>query len=362
MAPKKKPASATARSSASRRTINLALQGGGSHGAFSWGVIDRLLEDEQLDIEAVSGTGAGSMNGAVLIYGLIEGGRDHARGLLEAFWKRVSAISSFSPMQSQFFSPMQSQSNFFERILGAQDMGLSAGFMAFDFFTKMFSPYQYNMLDINPLRDILADMVDFDAIAANHDYQFFVNATNVRSGKIRIFKTDEMTLDKVMASACMPYIFKAVEVDGQTYWDGGYSGNPALFPMFYHGDTKDIVIVQVTPLNKEEIPTTAAEILDRANEISFNATLMREVRAIEFVNRMLDQHRLDEKRYSQIRLHRIHSEDLLNDFGGASKLNADWDFVNHLRSIGYQAANDWLELHRAKIGKSSSIDMAGTYL
>lgn len=361
MAPKKKAPAATTKAAGPKRVVNLALQGGGAHGAFTWGVLDRLLEDEQLEIEAITSTGAGSMNAAIVVFGLLEGGRDMAKALLEEFWKKVSALTSFTPKQPGFFSPVQ-QPNFFDRILGTQDMGLSAGFMAFDFFTKMFSPYQYNMLDINPVRDILAQMVDFDVIADNTERQLFVNATNVRTGKPRVFKTEELTLDKVMASACMPFLFKAVEVDGQQYWDGGYSGNPALFPLFYHSESRDIIIVQATALNKDEAPTTASDILDRANEISFNTNLMHEVRAIEFVNRMLDQHRLDDKRYCYIRLHRIHAEDLLNDFGGASKLNADWDFLNHVRSIGYQAADDWLDMHRGKLGKSSSIDMAGTYL
>ncbi|MCI5049319.1 MAG: patatin-like phospholipase family protein [Rickettsiales bacterium] len=332
--------------------INLALQGGGSHGAFTWGVLDRLLEDERIQLEGVTGTSAGAMNGAVLVYGLLSGGRDGARQLLRDFWYKVSAAASFSPIQPTWF----------EKWLGQNDASQSPALIAADYFTRMFSPYQYNPLDINPLRTIVDELVDFELIRENTEYKLFVNATNVRSGKIKVFKTQEMSIECVMASACLPFIFQTVEIDGEAYWDGGYSGNPALFPLFYTCGSNDIMVVQINPLCIEDVPTDPADILDRVNEISFNSTLMREVRAIHFVKHLLDGHQVDDKRYSDIRLHLVEAENVMNDFNSASKLNADWDFLQYLHQIGYQSADEWLNEHAQDIGKRSSIDIEDIYL
>lgn len=334
------------------KAINLALQGGGAHGAFTWGVLNRLLEDESLEIEAITGTSAGAMNGALLVCGMQTGGRAGAQQLLHDFWHKISTVSSLFPLQPTML----------EKMTGTRDMSYSPGFMALDFFTRLFSPYQYNPLNLNPLRNIVEELIDFEVIRKNKDMQLFVNATNVRTGKIKVFETKQMTLDVVMASACLPFIFKTVFVDGEPYWDGGYSGNPALFPLFYRCNSNDIMVVQINPIHIDEVPTDAAAILDRVNEISFNSTLMREMRAIAFVGKLLTEHRVDDSRYRDIHIHLVEAEALMNDMGTASKMNADWEFLTYLRDIGYQAATDWLHEHRDKIGHESSIDIADIYM
>jgi NTE family protein len=327
--------------------INLALQGGGAHGAFTWGVLDRILEDDRLTIEGISGTSAGALNGTIATYGLLKGGPTEARALLQQFWERTSAIMRYSLLQPTLM----------DKFFG-HDVTYSAGFMVADLFTRFFSPYQYNLFDLNPLKLIIEQMVDFELIRKNQHIKLFVNATHVRSGKIKVFRTEEMTSDRVLASACLPQIFKTVMVDGEPYWDGGYSGNPALFPLFYQCQSQDIVIVQINPLYVEDIPTSAAEIVDRVNEISFNSTLMREVRAIEFVKRLLAENRIPEGRYTNVLLHLIETEEVMSELGSASKMNVDWDFLTYLRQTGYQAANDWVEKHFDALGHRSSVDLS----
>ncbi len=334
------------------KPINLALQGGGAHGAFTWGVLDRLLEDDRIYIEAFTGTSAGAMNAAVAAYGLIEGGRMRARELLHEFWQKVSTVASMSPLQP---SPI-------EKLWGQNDMSYSPSFMAMDFFTRMFSPYQYNIFDLNPLRDIVNELVDFEKIRANKEVCLFINATNVRTGKVKVFRTREMTLDKVMASACLPFMFKAVEIDGESYWDGGYTGNPALFPLFYEATSSDIVVVQINPLHIQNVPTQASEILDRVNEISFNASLIQEMRAISFVKKLLAGQRVPDNRYKDVHIHLIEAEAVMHEAGATSKFNADWDFLRYLHSVGYQAASDWLEANFDAIGEDSTIDVEALYL
>ena len=348
----KKTSSKKTTSKSAARPVNLALQGGGAHGAFTWGVLDRLLEEESIDIEAITGTSAGAMNAAILAAGIIEGGREAAKDKLRNFWFKVSAAASMMPIQA----------NMFEKMFGKNPLGFSPSFVAFDFFTRVFSPYQFNLFDLNPLRSIVDELVDFEAIRANKDIKLFVNATNVRTGKVRVFNTQELTLEMVMASACLPFIFKTVEVEGEPYWDGGYTGNPALYPLFYKCASSDIIIVQVNPLTIEEAPTHAAEILDRVNEISFNSSLMREVRAIEFVKRLLDGHKVSEHQYKDIKLHLIEAQELMLELGRGSKLNADWDFLQHLHLVGRQQADDWLQAHGDKVGRESSVDMEEVYL
>jgi len=334
------------------KPICLALQGGGAHGAFTWGVLDRLLEDERVYVEAITGTSAGAINASVLAYGLILGGRDKARELLGEFWRKVSLSAALSPLQPTIM----------DKMLGNVRLDFSPSFLALDFITRMFSPYQFNLFDLNPLRDILADTVDFEVIRKSKDIKIFVNATAVRTGKVRIFKTHEMSLEAVTASACLPFLFKTVEVEGEPYWDGGYTGNPSLFPLFYHCDGEDIVLVQINPLFVEEVPTQAADILDRVNEISFNAGLMGEMRAIAFVQKLLAQNRLPESRYKNAKIHLIEAQELMGALGASSKLNADWDFLQHLRDIGRQSASDWLDQHYDDLGVRTSIDMKSLFL
>ena len=334
------------------KRINLALQGGGAHGAFTWGVLDQLLIDDRVEIEAISGTSAGAVNGVIMAYGLISGGPEEARRLLQLFWKRVSAASSLFPVNAGMI----------DKVLGGQMLGFSPTSVAFDYLSRIFSPYQFNLFDINPLRNLLNELVDFEALRKNDRVKLFINATNVRTGKIKVFETHELTLDMVMASACLPFIFKTVEVDGEPYWDGGYSGNPAIYPLIYHAGCNDVVIVEINPLYVEEVPTSAAAILDRVNEISFNSTLMREMRAIAFVTKLLEENKLDNEGYKKMNLHMIEAQDLMSGLAHNSKLNTDWGFLVHLHDIGVQATTDWLNAHHDKIGVDSSIDIRSLFL
>ncbi len=349
----KKKSASVAKTSAARekKSINLALQGGGSHGAFTWGVIDRLLDEKQLTVEAISATSAGAINAALFTYGMAQGDREEARQLLEEFWMRISQAASLTPIQPTML----------EKMFGT-DLSMSPSFMMLDYLTRVFSPTQLNIFDINPLRDALEDMVDFSVIRKSAKNKLFVNATNVMTGKIKVFRTEEMMLDMLLASACLPFLFRTVEVEGTPYWDGGYSGNPALFPLIYDCACKDVMVVQINPVNIQEAPVTAADILDRVNEISFNATLMREVRAIDFVSRLIDSGNVSENEYKNMKIHVIEAEDIMAGLGHASKFNADREFLLHLRDIGRQAADDWLTAHYDAIGKRSSIDVREYFL
>jgi len=268
------------------RPINLALQGGGSHGAFTWGVLDRLLEDGRLEVEGISGTSAGAMNAAVLAYGLARGGRDGAREMLATFWHRIADAARLSPLQP---SPL-------DRLLSVGNMDLSPSWFLFDNLSRLFSPYELNPLNINPLADVLRDVIDFEWLAeqcAGEVVRLFLCATNVKTCKIKVFQGREISAEAVLASACLPFIFHAVEIDGEAYWDGGYMGNPPIFPLIYHTTGSDVLIVQINPINIAEVPKRAPEIMDRINEVSFNSSLMREFRTIAFVTRLIDDGRLE---------------------------------------------------------------------
>ncbi len=335
-----------------KRKINLALQGGGAHGAFTWGVLDALLEKDVLDIEAITGTSAGAINAVVLAYGLTTGGIEKARKLLHDFWYRVSVVASMSPMQPTWW----------DKVMGGTKMDFSPSFFAMDLMTRMFSPYQFNAMDLNPLKDILMSMVDFKVLREQKDIKLFITATNVRTGQPKIFVTEELTLDMVMASTCLPFLYKTVEVGGVPYWDGGYSGNPALFPLFYKASCKDILLVQINPMYVDDAPTGAAEIMDRVNEISFNASLLREMRAVEFVGRLVREGTLPEGNYKEMFIHMIEAQDVMASMDYASKLNADWDFLQHLRDVGRQSSGDWLKSHLHAVGVRSSIDIREMFL
>lgn len=334
------------------RPVNLALQGGGAHGAFTWGVLERLLDEPALSIEAISGTSAGAMNAAVFTSGWVENGADGARALLEAFWDRVARLDLFNPIQR----------NFWDRVTEGYNVDSSPGLAFVETLTRTFSPYQVNPFDFNPLRDILEELIDFDHLRAPEAPRLFVSATNVNTGRARIFRNEEITVDALLASACLPQLFQAVEVEGEYYWDGGFMGNPALWPMIYACEARDMVIVQINPLERPGVPRTAQAINDRMTEISFNASLMHEMRAIEFVNRLVRAGALDETNYKALRIHLIADQDTLNAFGSASKLNADWGFLTALRETGSGAADRWLAASLSKVGKESSVDLRETYL
>lgn len=333
------------------KTVNLALQGGGAHGAFAWGVLDRLLEDERMGFEAITATSAGAMNATVLAYGLAEGGREGARKALANFWRRVSHAAMTGPLQA---SP-------WDRVTHNHALDSSPSFVFFDILSRMLSPYQFNPLNWNPLRHVLEDSVDFERLRATTKVKLFLSATNVRTGKVRIFNTCEVTPDAVLASACLPFMFQAVEIDGDPYWDGGYMGNPAIYPLIYNCGSRDVVIVHINPLAREGTPKTAQEILNRINEISFNSSLMREMRVIHFVTRLIDEGKISDGDMKRMLIHSIADDELMSTLSVTSKLNGDWEFLTHLRDVGRARATSWLDECFESLGKETTADFS-TYL
>jgi len=339
-----------------RKPVNLALQGGGAHGAFAWGVLDKLLEDGRVDVKAISATSAGAMNAVVTAYGYSLGRAEGAREKLAEFWSEISRAG-------QLYSPVRTLPWEKALALFGCHAEYSPTFMAFQALTHLFSPYQLNPFNFNPLRDVLEHVVDFDALArCNRTIRIYLSATNVRTGKIRVFHNAELSADAVLASACLPYVFQAVEIDGEAYWDGGFMGNPAIFPLIYNGDARDVVIVHINPIVRERLPRSAPEIFDRMNEISFNSSLMREMRAIEFVTRLIDEGALDRAKYQRIRIHSIRDDAGMAELGVATKLNPDWDFLCRLRDAGRQRAAQWLVESYNRVGSESSIDLAEVFL
>ncbi len=325
------------------KTITLALQGGGAHGAYTWGVLDRLLEDPRLIIEGISATSAGAMNAAVLAQGLTTGGPEGARAALESFWRHVSEAAQATPFQSTW--------------LGRWLRSFASNMM-----TPMFSPYQFNPLNLNPLRDLLIKTIDFESLRESSRVTLFISATNVRNGKIKVFETRDVSADVLMASACLPFLYRAVEIDGEPYWDGGYMGNPAIFPLIYDCESRDVVIVRITPIRRDEVPKTTGEILNRINELTFNSSLMREVRAIAFVTRLIDERVVKRRRLKRILIHDIDAEPYMVRLAYSSKLNVDWSFLVHLRDVGRESAERWIKANFDKLGIESSIDLRADFL
>ena len=361
---KRKALSSAAQNPSPRPRVDLALQGGGSHGAFTWGVLDRLLDEDGLDFAGISGTSAGALNGAVMLTGYVEG---HARGgvpaarvqaqkALAAFWADVS-------QHGPIFSPMTLQSN--GSLKPAFNLDQIPGYQWMNMFMQTFSPYEINPLNLNPLRDVVQRHVEINAVHAACEHagiQLFVTATSVRSGQARVFTEEELTLDALMASACLPVVFQAVEIDGEPYWDGGYTGNPALYPLIYNTDTRDILLIKINPLQRLDKPTRSMDILDRLSEITFNASLIGEMRAIAFVKRLLQEDKIDPGRYKDLHMHMVADDDNLAPFNASSKSNTDRVFLQALRDLGHAAADRWLAAHKGDIGHRSSLDIERTFL
>ncbi|WP_043334400.1 patatin-like phospholipase family protein [Belnapia moabensis] len=348
-APGAVPTPAVAKPPAPKR-INLALQGGGTHGAFTWGVLERLLEDERLAIDGVSGASAGAINAAVLVQGLADGGRRGAIAALDRMWRDVAARLAVSPLRN---TP-------FEKALWGFDLTYSFAYQTFETLTRVFSPYQFNPfpMEFNPLRQVLDDNLDWRRLRTDPKaVRLFISATNVRTGKPRVFTRAEISTDVVLASACLPNVFRAVEIDGEAFWDGGYVGNPALWPLYYERGAPDIVLVQINAIMRAELPTSATDIMNRLNEINFNASLMAEMRAIDFVQRLLDAGRLEQPRYRRIFLHVIEDEERMREFKLSTKLNGDWEFLQILRRYGREAADRFLAQHFDTLGKESTLDI-----
>ena len=335
------------------KSINLALQGGGAHGAFTWGVLDRLVEEEKLGFDGISATSAGAMNAAVFAYGLSEGGREGAKKALANFWRRVSHAAALGPLQPTAL----------DRMFGNKSLEYSPAFMIFDMLSRVLSPYQFNPLNYNPLRDVISECVDFEKLRMTCcPVKLFISATNVRSGKVRVFANDEVNVDAVLASACLPFMFQAVEIDGDSYWDGGYMGNPCIYPLIYDCESTDVLIVHINPLERKQMPHTAAEILNRINEISFNSSLMREMRALSFVTKLIDSGELKSEGMKRMLVHAISADEVMNGLGHTSKLNADWEFLVNLRDTGRAHAETWLKDNWKKLGRESTVDIRATYL
>jgi NTE family protein len=325
--------------------VDLALQGGGSHGAFTWGVLDRLLEESWLQIAGISGTSAGAMNAAVLADGFAAGGNEGARQALEKYWRSVSRAAAFSPLQR---SPL-------DRLMGRWSLDSSPAYLFTDLISRMLSPYDLNPLGVNPLRNILSESIDF-ARLAQAPIKLFVTATRVRTGRGRIFRNAEISADVLLASACLPTMFRAIEIDGEPYWDGGYAGNPTITPLVRETDARDTIIVQINPTERLEAPRTAADILNRLNEISFNSPLAKELRMIALLRQVADPGTGEGARWAQMKTHRIKS-DTLATFGSSSKLNAEWAFVAKLHAEGRRAASEFLRAHAGDLGERSTADL-----
>lgn len=348
-APAKKKATPVTRRR--RKPINLALQGGGSHGAFTWGVLDRLLEEDCFTFEGISGTSAGAMNAAVLAHGLASGGPAEARTALRDFWRRVSDAAALSPFRPSLLD------QWFK--FGGIDYSPSHHLLEL---SKMTSPYHTNPGNHNPLRDILADTIDCEALHQCTAVKLFVCATDVLRGKIRVFQNEEVSLDALLASACLPHLFQAVKIDDSYYWDGGFMGNPPIYPLIYNCDSRDVLVVQINPMRIPELPTSPQAILDRVNTLSFNSSLVREMRAINFVTRLVDAGFDDDGRLKRMLIHTVDAEAQFGKLGAASKYNVDWAFLTELRDLGRRRAGAFLRQHYDGVGRRSTTDIVEKFL
>jgi NTE family protein len=334
------------------KLVNLALQGGGAHGAFTWGVLERLLQEPRFEIEGVSATSAGAINAVVLAHGLTVGGREGAINALADLWDRVSRLARTSPLQPSWF----------DRLIHNHGLEYSPGYFFFDMLSRIFSPYQLNPFNYNPLKEILEEVVDFERLRRQCAVKIFLSATNVRTGKIRVFSGDELSVASVLASSCLPLLSQAVEIEGDYFWDGGYMGNPALFPLIYGCKSCDVLIVHINPTERLEIPKTAPEIINRINEISFNSSLFREMRAIAFVGNLIDDGTVTDGNLKRMLLHSIEADDVMQGLGPISQLNADERFLMHLHDIGRNSAERWLETNLNMVGIKSTVDIRARYL
>lgn len=333
------------RRSPSVLAVDFALQGGGSHGAFTWGVLDRILEEGWLRVDGISGTSAGAMNAVVLAHGHLHGGAEGAREALASFWRRVSDAALLSPFKRSML----------DVLTGRWTLDNSPAFVAADMSARLWSPYDLNPTGANPLGDLLDDLVDFEALARS-PIQLFVTATNVRTGRARVFRNAELSTQALLASACLPTLFQAVEIDGDAYWDGGYAGNPTISPLVRECDANDIVLVQINPVERSGVPRSAREIHNRLNEVSFNSSLLKELRMIAVLRQVTDAGHAEGALWARMRMHRIASDAML-ELGYSSKMIAEWAFLCHLRDEGRRAAAAFLDSHGSDLGKRPSLDL-----
>ena len=331
------------------KVVNLALQSGGSHGAFTWGVLDRLLEEKALQFEGITGTSAGAVNAVVLADGLAAGGREGARDALRVYWRKVSALA-----ERGLFRPSLLDK-------GNADFGLerSPGFWFLEPMTYFASPYQMNPFNYNPFRDLLAEAINFERVRRQTEVKLFLCATNVETAKVKIFAGSELRVEHVLASTCLPLLMQSVEVDDQYYWDGSYAGNPAIYPLVYECEMRDILMVHITPAERPGVPTTSPAIMNRMQEISFNTALIREMRMIASYNKLIEQGRMSGGK--RMLVHVIEAEEFIRAFSWSSRLNADWDFVQHLHSMGRARADQWLEANFDQLGIELTVDLDAKY-
>jgi NTE family protein len=333
------------------KKVNLALQGGGAHGAFTWGVLDHLLADGRLEITGISGASAGAINAVMVADGLARGGPEEARKRLAAFWRAASAGGDLPPVQRAVA----------DRLFTLMPFATAPIQNWFEAMSHYFSPYELNPLNINPLKELIERFVDFDAVQ-NSELALFVSATNVHTGRLRLFPREKITADVVMASAALPFMFQAVEIDEVPYWDGGYMGNPAIFPFLQATEAEDVLVVQINPVARIGTPKTSSEIINRLNEITFNSALISELRAMDFVNQLIDDGTLPrgtgDSQYRRLHIHRIDLGGLGNRLTGRSKMKTDFDFFELLHRAGQRAARKFLDRHFDDIGRHSSIDLA----
>jgi NTE family protein len=343
--------SGSAKSLPERKKINLALQGGGAHGAFTWGVLDQLLADDRLEIAGISGASAGAINAVMVADGLARGGPEQARKRLAEFWRAASTGGDLPPLQRAVTDRLFTLLPFAARPI--QNW--------FEAMSHYFSPYELNPLDINPLNDLIARFVDFDAVRSS-DLELFISTTNVHTGRLRIFPREKITADVVMASAALPFLFRAVEIDGVPYWDGGYMGNPAIFPFLHATDAEDVLVIQINPIMRATTPRTSSEIINRLNEITFNSALISELRNMDFVNQLIDDGRLPrgpgKDRYRRLNIHRIDLGPLGTRLAASSKMKTDYVFLDVLHRAGRRAAGKFLDRHFDDIGRHGTIDLA----
>jgi len=325
--------------------VDLALQGGGAHGAFTWGVLERLLEEPWLKIDGISGTSAGAMNAAIFVQGYARDGAQGARAALETFWRRVADAARFSPLQR----------NPIDILMGRWTLESSPAFIAMDMMSRVISPYDFNQKGANPLREMLSELIDFESLA-DSPIKLFVTATSVSTGRGRVFRNADLTVDALLASACLPTMFQAIEIDGDAYWDGGYSGNPTMTPLVRECDSKDTILVQINPVERPGAPRLAADILNRLNEVSFNAVLLKELRMIALLRQVANLERGESEKWAHMRIHRIAS-DMMVKLHASSKLLAEWEFLCMLRDDGRRCAQEFLERHAEDIGVKSSFDL-----
>ncbi|MEJ6398276.1 patatin-like phospholipase family protein [Yoonia sp. 208BN28-4] len=337
------------------KRINLALQGGGAHGAFTWGVLDRILAEDDIEIAAISGTSAGALNGAALKAGMVAGGRQGARENLSWLWEQIGAVTD--ERLTAWISAAAPSAGIIAKMIE-----YSPAYTAFDLTTRMMSPYLYGPALRNPLERILCDM-HFDEICAPEGPALHICATNVRSGKIRVFSGEEVSPNSIMASACLPSLFKAVEFEDpktgevEAYWDGGYTGNPALFPLYNNDLPDDILVVNINPLRRETLPSDPQSIQNRVNEISFNSSLFRELRAIDFVKRLLNQNKVAKGTMKDVLVHMISDDELMNTLNVATKTIPAPVVLARLKEAGFAAADQFLAQHKSDLNKQSTIDL-----